>query len=47
MAGAGAGLFRMGQPQGRGLTLASFGIRYGPALLDALGAEVARWADAW
>jgi len=35
-----------GQPQERVLTLASFLIRYGPALVDALAQEVARWADA-
>ncbi len=35
-----------GEPQERVLTLASFLIRYGPELLDALAQEVARWADA-
>jgi bacillithiol synthase len=35
-----------GDPQERVLTLASFTMRYGPDLLDALAAEVARWADA-
>ncbi|MGH7700904.1 MAG: bacillithiol biosynthesis protein BshC, partial [Gemmatimonadales bacterium] len=35
-----------GKPQERVLTLASFLIRYGPALVDALDAEVARWAVA-
>lgn len=40
-----AALFPGGRPQERALTLASFLIRYGPALLDALDGEVARWAD--
>ncbi len=35
-----------GQPQERVLTLASFLIRYGPGLVEALAREVARWADA-
>lgn len=35
-----------GQPQERVLTLASFLIRYGPGLLEAIEREVARWADA-
>ncbi len=35
-----------GEPQERVLTLASFLIRYGPELIDALAQEVARWADA-
>jgi hypothetical protein len=35
-----------GEPQERVLTLASFLVRYGPALLDLLEQEVARWADA-
>jgi uncharacterized protein YllA (UPF0747 family) len=35
-----------GEPQERVLTLASFLIRYGPGLVDALAHEVARWADA-
>jgi bacillithiol synthase len=35
-----------GEPQERVLTLASFLIRYGPDLVDALAHEVARWADA-
>jgi bacillithiol biosynthesis BshC len=38
--------FPGGEPQERVLTLASFTIRYGPELLAALAAEVARWADA-
>lgn len=41
-----AALFPGGQPQERALTYASFAIRYGPALLDGLAAEVARWTDA-
>jgi bacillithiol synthase len=36
----------LGQPQERVLTLASFLIRYGPGLVDALEQEVARWAGA-
>jgi hypothetical protein len=39
-------LFPAGQPQERVFTYASFAIRYGPALLDALEDEVARWAGA-
>jgi len=39
-------VYPQGEPQERALTLASFLIRYGPGLLDALGDEVARWADA-
>jgi len=39
-------VYPRGEPQERVLTLASFLIRYGPGLLDALGDEVARWADA-
>ncbi|HEV8264259.1 MAG TPA: bacillithiol biosynthesis BshC [Gemmatimonadales bacterium] len=35
-----------GKPQERVLTAASFVVRYGPALMDALEAEVARWAGA-
>jgi uncharacterized protein YllA (UPF0747 family) len=35
-----------GRPQERVLTLASFLVRYGPPLLGALEAEVARWAAA-
>jgi uncharacterized protein YllA (UPF0747 family) len=45
IARARAATFPTGRPQERVLTLASFAIRYGPALLDALAAEVARWAD--
>ena len=41
-----AAVYPGGQPQERVLTYASFAIRYGPALLDGLAAEVARWADA-
>ncbi len=41
-----AAVFPHGQPQERVLTLASFLIRYGPGLLDALEREVARWTDA-
>ena len=41
-----AALYPAAQPQERVLTYASFAIRYGPALLDGLAAEVARWADA-
>ncbi len=41
-----AAVYPRGQPQERVLTLASFLIRYGPDLLDALGREVARWTDA-
>jgi uncharacterized protein YllA (UPF0747 family) len=46
IARARAAVYPAGQPQERVLTLASFLIRYGPALVDALGQEVARWADA-
>ena len=46
IARARAAVYPQGQPQERVLTLASFLIRYGPALLDALAQEVARWADA-
>ena len=35
-----------GQPQERVLTIASYLIRYGPGLLEAIEREVARWADA-
>ncbi|MGH7605775.1 MAG: bacillithiol biosynthesis protein BshC, partial [Gemmatimonadales bacterium] len=35
-----------GKPQERVLTAASFVVRYGPGFLDALDAEVARWAAA-
>jgi uncharacterized protein YllA (UPF0747 family) len=34
-----------GEPQERVLTLASFLIRYGPALLEDVEREVAQWAD--
>jgi len=39
-------VYPRGEPQERVLTLASFLIRYGPGLLDALSDEVARWAGA-
>ncbi|MGH9261110.1 MAG: bacillithiol biosynthesis protein BshC, partial [Acidimicrobiales bacterium] len=39
-------VYPRGRPQERVLTLASFLVRYGPALLDALEAEVARWVEA-
>jgi uncharacterized protein YllA (UPF0747 family) len=39
-----ASLFPEGQPQERVLTAASFVGRYGPELVDAIEAEVARWA---
>jgi uncharacterized protein YllA (UPF0747 family) len=41
-----AAVYPRGEPQERVLTLASFLIRYGPALIDELEREVARWADA-
>jgi bacillithiol synthase len=41
-----AAVYPRGEAQERVLTLASFLIRYGPALLDLLEQEVARWADA-
>jgi uncharacterized protein YllA (UPF0747 family) len=41
-----ASVYPLGQPQERMLTLASFLIRYGPGLVDALEQEVARWAGA-
>jgi uncharacterized protein YllA (UPF0747 family) len=41
-----AAMYPQGQPQERVLTLASFLIRYGPGLVDALDQEVARWASA-
>lgn len=41
-----AAVYPEGQPQERVLALASFLIRYGPALVDALEQEVARWAGA-
>jgi uncharacterized protein YllA (UPF0747 family) len=46
IARARAAVYPRGQPQERVLTLASFLIRYGPDLVDALAREVARWADA-
>jgi len=39
-------VYPQGHPQERVLTLPSFSIRYGPALVDALEQEVARWAGA-
>ncbi len=44
IARARAVLYPQGRPQERVLTLASFLVRYGPALLGALEDEVARWA---
>jgi bacillithiol synthase len=41
-----AAVYPDGQPQERVLTLASFLVRYGPGLVDALAEEVARWAGA-
>lgn len=46
LARARAALFPTGEPQERVLTYASMAIRYGPDLLAALDAEVARWAAA-
>lgn len=46
LARARAAVYPAGEPQERVLTLASFLIRYGPDLIDALEAEVARWAGA-
>src|SRR5256886_2289558 len=46
IARARAAVYPQGQPQERELTLGSFSIRYGPALVDALEQEVARWAGA-
>jgi len=46
IAKARAAVYPQGEPQERVLTLASFLIRYGPALVEALWQEVARWADA-
>src|ERR1051325_1563196 len=46
IARARATVYPQGQRQERVLTLASFSIRYGPALVDALEQEVARWAGA-
>jgi bacillithiol synthase len=44
IARARAAVYPDGQPQERVLTLASFLLRYGPGLLEALEQEVARWA---
>ena len=44
LARARAALFPEGKPQERALTAASFVARYGPELVDAIEAEVARWA---
>jgi uncharacterized protein YllA (UPF0747 family) len=44
IARARAAVYPQGQPQERVFTLASFSIRYGPALVDAVEQEVARWA---
>ena len=41
-----AAVYPRGEPQERVLPLASFLIRYGPALLEELEREVARWAEA-
>ena len=46
IARARAAVYPAGQPQERVLTIASFLIRYGPDLVDALEQEVARWAGA-
>jgi uncharacterized protein YllA (UPF0747 family) len=46
IARARAAIYPGGKPQERVLTLATFLVRYGPALIDALEAEVARWAGA-
>ncbi len=46
IARARSAVFPRGRPQERVLTLASFLVRYGPSLLDALEAEVARWVEA-
>lgn len=46
IAKARAALFPLGAPQERTLTLPSFLLRYGPALLDEVAREVARWTDA-
>jgi uncharacterized protein YllA (UPF0747 family) len=45
IARARAAVYPRGEPQERVLTLASFLIRYGPALIDELEREVARWAE--
>ncbi|MGH7607177.1 MAG: hypothetical protein ACREME_07545, partial [Gemmatimonadales bacterium] len=46
LARARAALAPAGKPQERVLTAASFLVRYGPGFLDAIDAEVARWAAA-
>jgi bacillithiol synthase len=46
IARARAAVYPLGEPQERVLTPASFFIRYGFGLVDALAAEVARWAEA-
>ncbi|MGH7645799.1 MAG: hypothetical protein ACREMR_09450, partial [Gemmatimonadales bacterium] len=46
IARARSAVYPRGRPQERVLTLASFLVRYGPGLLDALEAEVARWVEA-
>ncbi|HXF94738.1 MAG TPA: bacillithiol biosynthesis BshC [Gemmatimonadales bacterium] len=46
LARARAAVYPAGAPQERVLTLASFLLRYGPSLMDALEDEVARWAGA-
>ena len=46
VARARAALAPEGKPQERGLTVVTFLARYGPGLLDAIEAEVARWAGA-
>ncbi len=46
IARARAAVYPAGQPQERVLTIASFLIRYGPDLVNALEQEVARWAGA-
>lgn len=46
LARARAALAPEGEPQERVLTVATFLARYGPGLLDAIEAEVARWAGA-
>jgi len=46
LARARAALAPDGKPQERVLTVASFLVRYGPGLVDAIEAEVARWTGA-
>jgi bacillithiol synthase len=46
VARARAAVYPRGEPQERMLTPASFLIRYGPGLVDAIAEEVARWTDA-